>query len=215
MTYLICEVPSNLVLKLFTPRIWIAALSTTWGITATLSGLVDSYGSLVACRLVLGVLEAGLFPGLTVYLTFFYTKHELARRVGYLFVSAAIAGALGGLLAFGIGHMAGLSGMSGWRWILIIEGIPSVLLGVVTFFAMPNDAATAYFLSDDEKALMELRHRREYGNTQSSREFSVRDMKSAFADWKVWAFSIAQFGVDTMLYGKVYVAIPRFRLWPA
>jgi MFS family permease len=202
VTYLLCEVPSNLVLKQFTPRIWIAILSTTWGITATLSGLVGSFGSLVACRLVLGVLEAGLFPGLTVYLTLFYSKHELARRIGYLFVSSAIAGAVGGLLAFGIGNMAGLAGFRGWRWIFIIEGMPSVVLGVVTFFALPNEGSTAYFLSDDERALMELRHRREYGNTQSSRDLSFQDVKSAFTDWKVWAFSIAQFGVDTMLYGR-------------
>lgn len=175
----------------------------SWGIVATLTGLVDSYASLLACRLLLGALEAGLFPGLTVYLTLFYGKHEIALRVGYLFVSAAVAGALGGLLAYGIGHMGGVQGMSGWRWIMIIEGLPSVVLGVITYFALPNDAQTAYFLSDAEKKLMEERHEREYGNTASSREFSKQDMMSAFKDWKVWAFSIAQFGVDVMLYGKL------------
>lgn len=202
VTYLLFEVPSNLVLKLFTPQRWIALLATTWGIVATLSGLVNSYGSLVACRLILGVLEAGLFPGLNVYLTFFYTKHELARRVGYLFVSAAVGGAVGGLLAFGIGHLDGAHGMSGWRWIFIIEGIPSAVLGVVTLFALPNDAQSAYFLTDKEKAYMEVRDRRDYGNTASSKEFSKQDMAKAFKDWKVWAFCLAQFGVDTMLYGK-------------
>lgn len=201
--YLLFEVPSNLVLKLFTPRRWIAALAFSWGLIATLSGLVDSYASLLACRLLLGVVEAGLFPGLNVYLTFFYTKHELARRVGYLFVSAAVAGGLGGLLAFGIGHLDGARGMSGWRWILIIEGIPSVVLGVVTWFYLPNDAATAWFLKahEEERALMEVRLGREYGNTKSGREFRVVDMNKAFGDWKVWAFCVAQFGVDTMLYG--------------
>ncbi|OPB36461.1 MFS permease [Trichoderma guizhouense] len=201
VTYLLFEVPSNLVLKLFTPRRWIAFIVTAWGIIATLTGLVESYGSLIACRLLLGVVEAGLFPGLSVYLTFFYTKHELALRIGYLFVSAAIAGALGGLLAYGIGHMDGVRGMSGWRWIFIIEGIPSVVLGVVTLFALPNDAPSAYFLTEEEKIFMEERHKRDYGNTASSREFSRRDMMKAFMDWKVWAFSFAQFGVDTMLYG--------------
>ncbi|KAK1248636.1 hypothetical protein MKX08_006856 [Trichoderma sp. CBMAI-0020] len=201
VTYLLFEVPSNLVLKLFTPRRWVSFIVVAWGIIATLSGLVQSYGALIACRLLLGVVEAGLFPGLSVYLTFFYTKHELALRIGYLFVSSAIAGALGGLLAYGIGHMDGVCGMSGWRWILIIEGIPSVILGVVTFVALPNDAESAYFLTKEEKLLMEERHRREYGNTATSRQFSRVDMKRAFKDWKVWAFSFAQFGVDTMLYG--------------
>ncbi|KAH6896866.1 major facilitator superfamily domain-containing protein [Thelonectria olida] len=201
VTYLLFEVPSNLVLKLFTPRRWIAFIAAAWGILATLTGLVNSYGSLIACRLILGALEAGLFPGLTVYLTFFYTKRELALRVGYLFVSAAVAGALGGLLAYGIGHMDGVRGKSGWRWIMIIEGMPSFVVGVVTYFALPNDAETAYFLDDYERALMRARHAREYGNTKSSQEFNWVDMIAAFKDWKVWAFCVAQFGVDTMLYG--------------
>ncbi|KPM38440.1 putative transporter [Neonectria ditissima] len=201
VTYLLFEVPSNLVLKLFTPRRWIAFIAAAWGIIATLTGLVNSYGALLACRLLLGAVEAGLFPGLTVYLTFFYTKRELALRVGYLFVSAAVAGALGGLLAYGIGHMDGMHGKSGWRWIMIIEGIPSFVIGVVTYFALPNDADTAYFLDERERALMRARHAREYGNTASSREFSTADMVQAFKDWKVWAFCVAQFGVDTMLYG--------------
>ncbi|KAF7562376.1 hypothetical protein G7046_g1737 [Stylonectria norvegica] len=201
VTYLLFEVPSNLVLKLFTPRRWIAFIAVAWGLIATLTGLVDSYGALLACRLLLGVVEAGLFPGLNIYLTFFYTKHELALRVGYLFVSAAIAGALGGLLAYGIGHLDGVRGMSGWRWIMIIEGMPSFVLGIVTYFTLPNDAETAYFLSESERALMRERHEREYGNTRSSREFSKEDMMLAFKDWRVWAFCAAQFGVDTMLYG--------------
>ena len=115
VTYITFEVPSNLVLKKFTPSRWIAFITVSWGIVATLTGLVKSYDGLIACRVILGALEAGLFPGMNLYLTFFYTKNELALRVGYLFVSAAIAGALGGLLAFGIGHMDGIQGMSGWR----------------------------------------------------------------------------------------------------
>ncbi|KXH41571.1 major facilitator superfamily transporter [Colletotrichum salicis] len=172
VTYIIFEVPSNLVLKLLTPRRWIAFITVSWGIIATFTGLVNSYGALIACRLLLGVVEAGLFPGLNVYLTFFYSKHELALRVGYLFVSAAIAGGLGGLLAYGIGHMEGVAGLSGWRWIMIIEGLPTVVLGVVTYFALPNDAGSAYFLSEEEKAVLVRRRGREYGNTSSAQEFS-------------------------------------------
>lgn len=203
VTYMLFEVPSNLVLKLFTPRRWIAFITVSWGLVATLMGLVNSYGSLIACRLLLGAVEAGLFPGLSIYLTFFYTKNELALRVGYLFVSAAIGGALGGLLAYGIGHMDGVQGMSGWRWIFVVEGIPSAVLGVVTYFVLPNDAGSAYFLDDAEKALMEVRRRRAYGSSRSSEEVGREDVLRAFTDWKAWAFYVAQFGVDTMLYGEL------------
>lgn len=201
--YLAFEVPSNLVLKKFTPRYWIAFITTAWGIIATLSGLVQSYGGLIACRVLLGAVEAGLFPGLAVYLTLFYTRHELALRVGYLFVSAAIAGALGGLLAYGIGHMDGIAGLHGWRWIFIIEGLPTLCLGVATFFLLPNDAQSAYFFNEAEKKAMVVRRAREYGMTASAQEFSRSDMMMAFKDWKVWAFCIAQFGADTMLYGRL------------
>jgi MFS family permease len=200
--YLAFEVPSNLVLKKFTPRYWIAFITTAWGIVATLSGLVQGYGGLIACRVLLGAVEAGLFPGLAVYLTLFYTRHELALRMGYLFVSAAIAGALGGLLAYGIGHMDGVAGLRGWRYIMILEGLPTLCLGVATFFLLPNDAQSAYFLNEAEKRAMVLRREREYGMTASAQEFSKSDMMMAFKDWKVWAFCIAQFGADTMLYGR-------------
>ncbi len=115
VTYVLFEVPSNLVLKKFTPSRWIAFITIAWGVIATTTGLATSYGSLLACRLLLGAGEAGLFPGMNMYLTFFYTKHELALRVGYLFVSAAGAGALGGLLAYAIGKMDGVAGLHGWR----------------------------------------------------------------------------------------------------
>lgn len=201
VTYITFEVPSNLVLKKFTPSRWIAFITTSWGIVATLTGLVQNYSGLLACRVLLGALEAGLFPGMNLYLTFFYTKNELAMRVGYLFVSAAIAGALGGLLAFGIGNMDGIQGMSGWRWIMIIEGIPTVLLGIAIYFFLPDDVETTYFLTENEKKMMIVRQGRAYGNTTSAQQFSKKDMMKAFKDWKVWMFCASQFGADTMLYG--------------
>lgn len=118
VTYILSELPSNLVIKKFTPSRWLSFLTTAWGITATLTGITQSYGGLIACRLVLGALEGGLFPGLTIYLTLFYTRREIALRVGYLFVSAAISGSVGGLLAYGIGFMDGTAGQRGWRWIM-------------------------------------------------------------------------------------------------
>lgn len=121
VTYVACETPSNLVIKKLRPSRYIAFITVGWGIVATLTGLVQNYAGLIAVRLVLGALEAGLFPGMAIYLTLFFTKEELALRVGYLFVSAAIAGSIGGLLAFGIGHMDGVAGQRGWRWIMILE----------------------------------------------------------------------------------------------
>lgn len=201
VTYILSELPSNLVLKKFTPSRWIAFITLAWGIIATLTGIVQSYGGLIACRLLLGAVEGGLFPGMAVYLTFFYTKRELALRIGYLFVSAALAGACGGLLAYAIGHMDGTAGQRGWRWIMILEGIPTLILGIATWFVLPNSPETAYFFSAEEKAFAAARLKRQTGYTKKAAEFHWADVKKAFKDWKVWTFCFAQFGSDTMLYG--------------
>jgi MFS family permease len=201
VTYILSEIPSNLVLKKLRPSRWIAFITVSWGIIATLTGIVQSYGGLIACRLLLGAVEGGLFPGMAIYLTFFYTKRELALRIGYLFVSAALAGAFGGLLAYAIGHMDGIAGLRGWRWIMILEGIPTFVLGIATWWILPDEPATAYFLNDQEKAFAVARLRRQTGYTKNAAEFHWDDVIKCFKDWKVWLFCFAQFGTDTMLYG--------------
>ncbi|PYH91930.1 phosphoglycerate mutase-like protein [Aspergillus ellipticus CBS 707.79] len=201
VTYCIFEVPSNLVIKKLKPSRYIASISVVWGIIATLTGITQNYGGLIACRILLGVVEAGLFPGLLTYLTLFYRKREIALRTGYLFSSAAIAGAFGGLLAYGIGFMDGISGLRGWRWIMILEGIPTVIFGVLTWFFLADEPDTAYYLNDEERALVVRLRRRDMGQTASAQKFHWADVKEGSLDWRIYAFCIGQFGVDTMLYG--------------
>ncbi|KAJ6087867.1 hypothetical protein N7467_006781 [Penicillium canescens] len=201
VTYCFFEVPSNLVIKKLRPSRYIATISVLWGIIATLTGITQSYGGLIACRILLGVVEAGLFPGFMTYLTLFYGKREIALRTGYLFSSAAIAGAFGGLLAYGIGFMDGICGLRGWRWIMIIEGMPTVILGVATWFGLADDPDTAYYLNKEERELVARRRGRHVGQTESAQKFHWADVKDGALDWKIWAFSVGQFGVDTMLYG--------------
>lgn len=201
VTYLLSELPSNLVLKKFRPSRWISFITTSWGIIATLTGIVQSYGGLLACRLLLGAVEGGLFPGLAVYLTLFYTKKELALRIGYLFVSAALAGACGGLLAYAIGHMDGVAGQRGWRWIMILEGLPTFVLGIATWFLLADSPETAFYLTPAEIELMHVRRSRQTGQTTSAQEFHWYDVRRGLLDWKIWIFCFGQFGVDTMLYG--------------
>ncbi|KAF2011667.1 MFS general substrate transporter [Aaosphaeria arxii CBS 175.79] len=201
VTYILSEVPSNLVLKKLRPSRWIAFITVSWGAVATLTGVVQNYAGLLVCRLFLGAVEGGLFPGMAIYLTFFYTKRELALRIGYLFVSAALAGACGGLLAFAIGHMHGTAGQSGWRWIMIIEGAPTFVLGIATWWILPDNPQTAYFLDDRQRALAVRRLTLQTGYTKSAVEFHWEDVRKAVKDWKVWAFCLALFGSDCMLYG--------------
>ncbi|EAU32566.1 conserved hypothetical protein [Aspergillus terreus NIH2624] len=201
VTYCLFEVPSNLVIKKLKPSRYIATITVLWGIIATLTGITQKYADLIAVRLLLGIMEAGLFPGLMTYLTLFYSKRELALRTGYLFSSAAAAGACGGLIAYGIGFMDGISGLRGWRWIMIIEGMPTVLIGIATWFFLADDPDTAYYLNADERALVVRLRSRHTGHTASAQKFHWADIKDGATDWRIYAFCIAQFGVDTMLYG--------------
>ena len=198
VTYICCELPSNLLLKRLHPSRWLAFITTSWGIIATLTGLCHSYGGLIVCRLFLGAVEAGLFPGMTIYLTLFYTKRELALRVGYLLVSAALAGGVGGLLAYGIGFMDGVQGLRGWRWIMIIEGLPTFVLGIATWWWLADEPESAYYLTAEEKALMVVRKERQAGYSASGDVFHKEDLVKAFKDWKVWVFCVGQFEADTV-----------------
>jgi MFS family permease len=200
VTYVICTLPSNLLLKRLRPSRYLCFLTISWGFIATFTGLVQSYGALLGCRLILGIVEAGLFPGCVVYLTCFYTKNEIALRVGYLACCSGLAGMCGGLLAMAIGDLDGKCGMSGWRWILIIEGMPTVILGVAIYFLLPDDFEVAYFLTEEDKKLLRLRWAHQTGHTKSSRSLHKPDVKKGFKDWRIWVFATGQFASDVCLY---------------
>ncbi|SMR49489.1 unnamed protein product [Zymoseptoria tritici ST99CH_1A5] len=198
VTYVLGELPSNWIMKHYVrPSRWIPSITIAWGFVATFSGLVHSYAGLIVCRLLLGITEAGLFPGMVVYLTFFYTKQELALRTAFLFVSAAIAGSVGGLLAYGIGHMDGVGGYSGWRWIYILEGIPTIAVGVTAWFVLADEPDTAYYLNEDERNLVRARRAAQMGVMET---FQWEDARKALKDWKTYAFAVAQFCNACMLY---------------
>ena len=143
---------------------------------------------------------------MAIYLTFFYTKRELALRVGYLFVSAALAGACGGLLAYAIGYMDGVAGQRGWRWIMILEGLPTFVLGIACWWLLADDPETAYYLNAEEKEMMLMRRNQQTGQTDV---FDWADVRKGLKDWKIYAFCLGQFGGDTMLYGFRFGICPR------
>ncbi|CAF1222922.1 unnamed protein product [Rotaria sordida] len=186
VTYVAFEVPSNLILKKLRPSRWIPLIMVTWGIVTTLTGLVNSYGSLLACRLLLGAPEAGLFPGATYYLSSWYKRRELSWRVSILFSAATLAGTFGGILAYGINNMNGLGGQEGWRWIFYIEGIVTVVVGVFAFFFIsdfPSDRPKFLTESECNRVLVRLRTDAGPGGAE---HFSWKQVASAFVSWKFY-----------------------------
>jgi MFS family permease len=118
--YVLFEIPANLVLKRTTPRFWLPTLMVAWGIVATLLGVCQNFGGFLAARFFLGATESGLFPGVVFYLSMWYKRTETTYRVALFFSAASLAGAFGGILAFGIAHMRGVGGLGGWQWIFIL-----------------------------------------------------------------------------------------------
>ncbi|KAJ2932279.1 hypothetical protein H1R20_g4820, partial [Candolleomyces eurysporus] len=125
-----------------------------WGLVMTLMCLCHTYEGLIIARVFLGLAESGLFPGITFYLSLWYRRRDVAKRIAIFFSAATVAGAFGGLLAYGIEHMEGIGGLHGWQWIFCLEGIATVLVAFVAFFYMHDYPETATFLTPTERALI-------------------------------------------------------------
>lgn len=184
-TYVAFEAPWAILMKKLTPRVLLTTLCVVWSLTTVFSGFITNIAGLYVARLVLGACEGGLFPGLNLYLTMVYKREEQAKRVSYLFVCTALSGAFGGLLAYVILKMDGVAGYPGWKWVYIIEGIASVLVGFAVWFGLPSDPSNAYFLNEEERRIMRVRalQRAQY---MGSEEFSWAEIVITLKDPKLY-----------------------------
>ncbi|KAI9568277.1 major facilitator superfamily domain-containing protein [Boletus coccyginus] len=149
--YILGQVPSNVALKLLRPSRWIPALMVVWGLVTTLTCLVKTYPELLVTRVFLGLAESGVFPGMTYYISLWYPRAELAKRIAIFSSAATVAGALSGILAYAIEKMEGIGGLHGWQWIFCLEGIATVLVALAALFIMHDYPETASFLTETEQ----------------------------------------------------------------
>ncbi|KAG8533029.1 uncharacterized protein KY384_001812 [Bacidia gigantensis] len=211
--YVLFEVPCNIILKRTSPRAWLPTLTLAWGIVATLLGVTQNFGGFLAARFFLGVTESGLFPGVVFYLSMWYKRNEQHYRVALFFSAASLAGAFGGILAWGIAHMKGVGGLNGWRWIFILEGILTVLVSAASYFFIANYPDTAEFLSDRERSFI---HARLAANSDATRNeaFTWSNVSTAFKDYKVWLATndCTPYSVAFVLTLTVAVLSERYRI---
>lgn len=154
---MLLEVPFTTLLRTLRPSRLIPCVVTVWGGVVLGMGFSQNYATIVATRLLLGALEAALTPCLMVYLTTFYQRNELGLRNCFLFISAALSGCIGGLIAAGFLKMDGVAGKAGWRWIFIIEGCITIAVGLACFWFIADRWQKASYLSDRQKFLMAVR----------------------------------------------------------
>ncbi|KAH8694271.1 putative MFS transporter [Talaromyces proteolyticus] len=203
--YVCSEVPSNLMLKKASPRIWLPLLTVTWGIITMCLGFVRGFGSFVAVRALLGVAEGGLLPGMVLYLSSFYRRSDLAIRIGLFYTAASLSGAFGGLLARGLVEIGPRGGLEGWRWIFIIEGLLTVLCGIIAAIALPNGIATARYLTPEEREIALdrlLLDKPSLGDAVNSENESLKwsEVFRGLTDVSMWLTAVAYFGILAGLY---------------
>jgi MFS family permease len=165
----------------------------SWGALTIGLGGVNNYAELTVVRFLLGALEAGLFPGLVYYLTFWYRTSERSLRVALILASATLAGAFGGAIAYGVGQMNGVNGISAWRYLFYIEGAPSCASAFLVWFLLPDYPETASWLSDEEKDLARERLSVE-GSHGESVGLTWAEAKKTLVDWRLYAHYLVCFG---------------------
>ncbi|GAA5820723.1 hypothetical protein JCM3770_005264 [Rhodotorula araucariae] len=184
--YVLFEIPANIVLKKFNPRIWLPTLTVAWGITSALQALIKNEPGLYAARFFLGVSEAGLFPGIVFVLSMFYKRKERTLRVSLFFGGAALAGAWGGVLAWGIGHISG-GGLQSWAYIFLLEGCFTIAVGISAYWWVPSYPRQVTFLNDRERAILIARLQAD-GDSGDDEPFTWQGVWDAFKDPFVHAY---------------------------
>jgi len=201
--YFLFEIPSNLLLHKVGARLWIARILVSWGIVAVLGGFVHGVHQLYGVRFLLGLAEAGFAPGMVLYLTYWFRQREQARAVGLYLSGMPIASILGSPVSGLILDRVHWLGLSSWRWLLILEGIPAVACGLLTYFLLPSRPDEAKFLTIDEKEWLQTELAREEQQKMEQRQFSTLQ---ALTSGRVWQLAGIYFGMLAGLYSMNFWA---------
>lgn len=194
--YCLCEVPSNLAMYRYGARLWMARIMITWGLAAAATALVVGPYSFYIIRFILGVAEAGFFPGVIFFLTLWFPLQYRTRVLAWFTVATPISFLVGGPLSIWLLQMHGALGLAGWQWMFIIEGLPACILGLITLKVLANRPSEAKWLSTEERDALDSLLAAETGKTQKSHAF-----KGALKDPRVWILSSITFSFTIGTYG--------------
>jgi MFS transporter, ACS family, tartrate transporter len=203
--YFLFEVPSNVILEKVGARLWIARITITWGILAGLTALSTGWMSYGIVRFMLGVAEAGFFPGLVLYFTYWFPSYHHARIVSGFLIGLPFAVAVGAPVSTALLGLDGLFGLKGWQIMYIAEAIPTVLIGIVTLFLLTDRPEQARFLTAAERDWLVAKLASEHRANQSIRAVTLW---SALIDAKVLLMALNYFGIVTASLG-VLIFVPQ------
>jgi D-galactonate transporter len=194
--YFFFEVPSNIILHRVGARVWIARIMVTWGIVSGGMMFIQTETQFYVMRFLLGLAEAGFFPGIILYLTYWYPSHRRARIVSMFMTGIPLAGVIGGPLSGWImKSWDQVNGLHGWQWMFLLEAIPSVIIGVVVYFYLDDRITSAKWLKDEERDMLQKRIQEE----ESDKEHVP--MMQVFKSGRMWTMSAIYFTMAMSLYG--------------
>jgi sugar phosphate permease len=199
IAYLVFEIPSTLAVHKYGARFWMARIMLTWGIVTMLQGFFHSVLAFQILRCLLGIAEAGLYPGILFYLTLWFPQRHRTRVLGVFTLGSACANALGSLIGGPLLDLDGLFGLAGWQWVFIATGAPPVILTFFVLKYLPSSPTEAKFLSEPEKTWLIGRLASEKTSTATE-----GNPYAALVDWRVLGFALIYMMMSTSLYGVSY-----------
>ena len=209
VTYVLCGIPSNIMLAKVGARRWIAGIMVVWGIASTCTMFATSPETLYVLRMLVGIAEAGFLPGILVYLTWWFPAYHRARANALFMIAMPVTMMLGSILSGYILAMDGLWNLKGWQWLFLLEGLPSVVLGVVTWFYLNDTPDQATWLDDDEKQALKTMIAREQVLLYTLAYFCLTNTLSAINIWTPQILQSFNTGSSNIVIGLL-AAIPQF-----
>jgi len=191
--YFLFEVPSNLMLQKVGARLWMCRICVTWGLLSMVTAFVRDPISFSVLRFLLGAAEAGLYPGMVLYMTYWFPSDTRARFIALFLAGVPLANVIGGPIS---GWLLGVSGhgLHGWQWMLLLEGVPSLVCGIAALWLLPNGPQQAKWLTDQEKAIVTARLALEPPG-------ALHGFWEMIADRRIWLLMIPDFSIVIALYG--------------
>jgi MFS family permease len=201
--YAVLEVPSNLMLHKVGARFWIARIMLTWGILSMCMALVWNEASFYVLRMLLGAAEAGLYPGIILYISYWFPKKTRAKAIGIFLLGVSLANIIGAPLAGVLLEMDGFGGLHGWQWMFLVEGAPAVLMCFWIWFRLPNKPADASWLSDREKEDLAMVISADDDGDQSEHG-DLRALAPVLRDRQIWLVVAIYFTHQIAVYSLSY-----------